>query len=67
MRAKNVMMYINKIRGYMPAGEYVYIEDVAVDLLVPDKHKPTSFTRAYKELVAVGELELCGNQIRINQ
>lgn len=45
---------------------YVYIDDIAIDLLIPKSSKETVFDKVYKELVFDGKLILIGNCVREN-
>lgn len=60
------MKYKEEIKKYLTThSSYTKIDDVRIDLLAPCTKYESSFDRAWKELVGLGEIEICGNEIKI--
>lgn len=71
---KETIKIQNEIINILNPGEYVKIDNIAIDLLAhprgietaKDKRRCDMFDRAYKDLILAGRVELNGNSIRLN-
>ena len=66
-KIEKVLNMIDKIKGSLPPAEYVRIDDIRAMLIQKKSKKETLFDRAIQELKMGGDVEVYGNQIRLNQ
>jgi len=67
---EKVMFFYNLIEDKLNPGVFTRVDDLAVDLYVPQNDAPGRkkyFDRAIQELIMNGRVERNGNAIRLNQ
>lgn len=65
---KKILDYQKKITKLCKtAGDYVKIDDLAIDCLAGPAGRNLNFMHAWEDLVDNGRLQLCGNSLRIRQ
>ena len=66
-KIEKVLNMMDKIKEALPPATYVTIDDIRIGLLQRKSKKETLFDRAIQELKMGGDVEVYGNQIRLNQ
>ena len=53
------------LKALYKAGDYIKIDDLAIDCLAGPAARNASFIHAWEDLVANGTLQTCGNSLRL--
>ena len=64
---KKILDYQHKIISLLEPQEYTKIDDLAVDCLAGPAGRNLCFMHAIEDLVTCGQLEACGNEVRLSQ